>query len=201
MMYFNLFLTITMSYFLSINSFHFSGFTTQKQFSRVTMKATTSSEFKILPLVSKILVAGVLSFSSLPLNGILIAPAHASGKDFYLAEPSSTFLEEEKRTESLKKQQILTRQNWDALLEEFTLASAPPKREQALIKMKAFLRSIDTLPTGVKKIDLVKTCRAQKFNGKKIKPEWTKDVEIAYQALIQEWNRQANPKNPGDKTI
>ena len=193
-------LTIIASYFMTINSFRFIGSTFNTKpiiASRWTMKASISPEFKIQSLVSKLAVAGVLSFSSLP----YIAPVQAAVKGFYLTEPSSSFLEEEKRTDALRKQQTATRQSWDALVEEFTSAPVPPKREQALIKMKAFLKSIDTLPTGVKKLDLVKTCRAQKFNGKKVKPEWTKEVEIAYQALIQEWNRQANPKNPGDKTI
>lgn len=164
--------------------------------SRLTMKSNAVSDFNIPSFASKLLVAGALTLSSMPL-----APALAAINGYYLTEPTSSFVDEEKRSQALRKQQLAVRQNWDALIEEFTNAPNPPKREESLVKLKKLLKSIDTLPTGVKKQDLVKTCRAQKFNGKKVKPEWTKEVEIAYQSLIQEWNRQANPKNPGDKTI
>lgn len=53
----------------------------------------------------------------------------------------------------------------------------------------------------MKKLDLVKTCRVKKFEGKKIKKTWTKEVEIEYEAMIQQFNKQFYPKNPGDKTI
>jgi hypothetical protein len=48
--------------------------------------------------------------------------------------------------------------------------------------------------TGVKKHDFVKICRAKKFvTGRKTKANWSTEVEIEYQALIQEFNRKLVP--------
>jgi len=67
--------------------------------------------------------------------------------------------------------------------------------------MIAYLQSIQSIPQGVKKLEIVKLCRKKKFIGKKINPKWTKEVEIAYEAFIQEFNRQVLPNNRSETRI
>jgi hypothetical protein len=56
----------------------------------------------------------------------------------------------------------------------------------------------------VKKKDLVKLCRSKKYDEGSttrkpmLKAAWTKNVEIAYDNLILEFNRQMSPKSMGE---
>ena len=77
----------------------------------------------------------------------------------------------------------------------------PAETESIIKEMSAFLKSIKSIPTGVKKLEIVKLCRKKKFLGKKINPKWTKEVEIAYEAFIQEFNRQVLPDNKSENRI
>lgn len=142
-------------------------------------------------LIAKVLIAGLVAFPcTMPMY-----PTSSLAKTQYLVEPTQEFIEEEKRTAAMRIQQLEIRASWDNLVDEFVKSETPKQTETALINLRNLLQKIDTLPTGVKKLELVKTCRAKKFEGKKIKKSWTKDVEIAYQALIQQYNREANPKS------
>ena len=66
--------------------------------------------------------------------------------------------------------------------------------------MIGFLKESDDIPTGFTKKELVKRCRARKNMdlGKRKpvpRPEWTTKVEVQYQALIQQYNKNLNPAN------
>lgn len=55
------------------------------------------------------------------------------------------------------------------------------------------------VPRGVKKMDMVKAVRVKKYimEGRKmvLLPTWSTDAEIAYQALVLEFNKQMMPNN------
>jgi hypothetical protein len=145
-----------------------------------------------LKSISIVFITVGLLFS--PVLNPLISSSQAAQS--YLTEPTPEFLEEEKRTLNLRKEQLEIRKVWDSIIEEIKSSETPATTEASITKLNKLLQKIDTIPTGVKKLELVKVCRAKKFDGKKVKKTWTKEVEIAYQALIQQFNRQANPKNP-----
>ncbi|CAK9253184.1 unnamed protein product [Sphagnum jensenii] len=144
-------------------------------------------------------MSGALLLGTISASLVSPFPNPSIAAQSYLTEPTTDFLEEQQRTAELKKQQINIRKIWDSIIEEIKASDSPATTEAALKKLNKLLATIETIPTGVKKLDLVKTCRAQKFEGQgrkvRIKKTWTKDVEIAYEALIQQFNRQANPKN------
>ena len=125
------------------------------------------SKFNLNSALAKVAVTGTLIFSSLELT-LPIQNAMAATKQVYLAEPTQEFKDEEKRTSALRKEQIEIRKQWDSIVDEIKASDSPATTENALIKLKTLLRKIDTLPIGVKKLDLVKTCRAKKFEGNKM---------------------------------
>ena len=152
----------------------------------------------IKSVLIKTIAIGGLSLSTFPYYNY--GPA-ASNAAQYLKEPSDDFKEEMKRTAELRRKDLEIRKTWDSIVEDIKTSDEPSKTAASIKKLNVLLDKIQTIPTGVKKLDLVKTCRAKKFEGKKIKKTWTKEVEIEYEAMIQQFNRQFNPKNPGDKTI
>ena len=65
------------------------------------------------------------------------------------------------------------------------------------MQLKKIIDDLEGILVGITKRPVVKACRLKKFGefqgrGKK-KTYWTKDVEIAYQAFIQAYNRETNP--------
>lgn len=120
--------------------------------------------------------------------------ADAAGSQ-YLKDPTPDFKDEESRVAAFRDSQIQVRKSWDEIVARLEKSEVPEETEKILIELKSFLSKLADMPIGVKKRDFVKLCRAKKFNGKKIKPTWTTKVEIAYEALIQEINRQLNPVN------
>jgi hypothetical protein len=89
---------------------------------------------------------------------------------------------------------------WDSLLKklEDSAGDNPVETEAMLVSLIKFIEPLDGIPVGLKKRELVKVCREKKFANekkRKIKPAWTKECEIAYQALIQLFNKKVLPNN------
>lgn len=140
-----------------------------------------------------------------PLILTVIAPfAAAAAQKKYLTEPTADFKAEMARTAALEDTRAKLRAAWDALTARFEAAQTSSDLENVLIGMKDYLVSNGSVPPGYKKIELVKMCRQRKMltpdnkRSKKTKPDWTTPVEIAYQALIQEFNKQLLPNNKPD---
>jgi hypothetical protein len=128
----------------------------------------------------------------------------SSNAPTYLKEPTAEFKDELARVEAFNKYQAKVRSRWDAIIAKFEASSTPEELEANLKAMNALLVEIQSVPTGVKLPQLVKTCRLKKFadkKGRKRKEEWTTKVEIAYQALILEFNREISPNNKVDKPL
>ena len=152
-----------------------------------------------LPRVAKLvsaLVAGICS------TGILVDPSLAAGtgNKNYLKEPTSEFRDEEKKVADFNKAQAKIRQEWDAIIARLENSNDAATTEAAIKDLKGVLTKYDQgIPAGVKKNELVKTARSKKYilkGRKQIQlPTWSVDAEIAYQALIQEFNRQVLPNN------
>ena len=91
------------------------------------------------------------------------------------------------------------RKDWDAILDKFLATDEPEALAKGLDDLTATMKKIEGIPVGVRKVELVKTIRKKKgyLEGRKqIRyPYWTKDVEIAYQAMILEFNKRLVPNN------
>lgn len=120
--------------------------------------------------------------------------ANAKGPQ-YLTEPTEEFKDEEARVAAFQAEQQRIRKEWDRIVDRLATSDDPKVTAQLLRDLKSFLVNIQDMPVGVKKRDLVKLCRGKKFNGRKIKPNWTKEVESEYEILIQEINRRLVPVN------
>jgi len=114
----------------------------------------------------------------------------------YLTEPTKEFKDEEQKVIDFNTSQSVIRQRWDAVLEKFSSTESSELLEGYLNDLTQFLQVNGDIPVGVKKAALVKTCRKKKFiSGRKIQNYWTTKVVIAYQRLIQEFNRKVSPDN------
>ena len=118
-----------------------------------------------------------------------------------MTDPTEEFREEEKRVAAFNSEQAKIRAKWDFIVERLEASESPSETESIIKEMSAFLKDIKGIPTGVKKLSIVKVCRKKKFVGKKINPKWTKEVEIAYEAFIQEFNRQVAPDNRSETRL
>ena len=119
----------------------------------------------------------------------------------YLKEATPAFVEDKARALKYEADGKKVRKVWDGLLAKLEAAQSAEELEVTLGDMKKMLKGMPyQIPAGAKKIDLVKTARQKKFlnpasKSKKTKPAWTTNVEIEYQALIQQWNRNFSPDN------
>ena len=129
---------------------------------------------------------------------LLSTSTAVSARSEFLKEPTEDFKAETAKTQGLALKEKKIRTDFDALIKKFidtpesdALENNPTEKNlRALIN---FLKPLDGVPSGIKKIDIVKPCRAKKFSNPKrreIKKTWTKECEIAYQELIQLFNRK-----------
>jgi len=140
---------------------------------------------------------------------LLASPRAGQAKGLqYLKEATPEFTAEMARSAKLGAEQKKQRAAWDGLLVKLEAGSSPEELEATLRELRKVLISMPAqIPSGAKKIDLVKTARAKKFlnpdnkRSKKTKPWWTTPVEIEYQALIQQWNKNFMPDNRFEEQI
>ncbi len=125
----------------------------------------------------------------------------SNGKATYLVEPTAEFKDEEKRTKELRLAEMKVRKEWDAVIEKLSRSETAIDKEANIRGLINVLKPLDGVPSGVQKQEFVKLCRSLKFvnpeqkRSKKTLPTWTKDVEIAYQELIQLYNKKMLPDN------
>ena len=121
-----------------------------------------------------------------------------------LDQPTAEFLEEVKNAAAKKEADLKVRKEWDIIIEKLIKSGTAEGKENALKDLTSLLRKYNNgIPTGVKKIEVVKLCRSLKYDDplskrKKTLPTWTTPVEIAYEAFIQEFNKQITPKSASD---
>lgn len=119
----------------------------------------------------------------------------------YLVEPTAEFKDEEKRTKELILAESKIRNQWDNAIEKLRRSETSIEKEANIRGLINVLNPLDGIPSGVQKSQLVKLCRSLKFvnpeqkRSKKTLPTWTKEVEIAYQELIQLYNKKMLPDN------
>lgn len=150
--------------------------------------------------------AGVLSSAMLGLFGVQKVANAAKMRDGeYLKEPTAAFKEEMANTKAMNARQTKEREKWDTLFTKFENSKTTDELEASLKALIVYLKSLDGVPTGFSKAELVKRCRARRNDESKKrrkpvpKEEWTTPVEIQYQALIQSWNKAMTPENMADK--
>lgn len=123
--------------------------------------------------------------------------ALADSKGNYLVEPTAEFKEEEARNAQLMQRERKIRADWDVMYGRLKNSNDAETSAKTLEDMYTFIKPLDGIPTGVKKTDLVRTCRKLKYKDPKklrgILPTWTTPVEIAYEKLIKEINQKMAP--------
>lgn len=144
--------------------------------------------------ISKIAFGVITSVSSIPMI------SNAANKGFYLIEPTEEFKDEEKKVKDFGASRNKIRQKWDQILEKFKSTTKSEELASSLRELTKVIEDINDIPTGVKKTELVKVIRAKKFQESKKRkkdtfPYWTTDVEIAYNDLIRQYTKSANPDN------
>jgi hypothetical protein len=120
-----------------------------------------------------------------------LAGAKVSGT--YLSQPTSEFKDELTKVAEFNKKQKLIRDKWESYLVAIESTEEPVELVKNLQGMRKIIDDLNGIPVGVTKRAFVKRCHAKKFTGKKRNTFWNKDVEIAYEALIQEYNKETNP--------
>jgi len=144
------------------------------------------------------------------LASLLLVPQLAnarSSSSSSLKEASPEFLADRAKQEKFEADGRKTRAVWDGLITKLGSSTTSAELEGTLRDMRKMLVSMPLqIPFGSKKIDFVKVAREKKFlkpgsKSKKTKPEWSTAVEIEYQALIQQWNKNVNPDNRSEETI
>ena len=135
-----------------------------------------------------------------------VADARSSSSS-YLKEATPDFVADKAKQEKFEAEGKKVRAVWDGLLAKLEAATTADELEATLREMRKLLVNMPyQIPLGAKKIDLVKTARNKKFlrpgsKSKKTKPEWATKVEIEYQALINQWNKNFNPDNRVEESI
>ena len=101
-------------------------------------------------------------------------------------ETTAEFKDEEKKVAEFKAEQQKIRKSWDEIIARLEGSDNPVTTEACIRDLTAVLVKYNAgIPSGVKKLELVKTIRAKKYimvgKKQKILPTWSKDSEIAYQ--------------------
>ena len=147
---------------------------------------------KVLPAGLSILIATCMS--PIVVSAVGVSKGSSEKVVQYLKDPTDEFKSEEALNAAFRTEQLKKRKSWDEIIEKLEKSQDSDSILTSLKQMKGWL-TVNGVPVGVKKMEVVKLCRSIKFNGKKIKPIWTTDVEIAYVSFIQEFNRQLSPDN------
>jgi hypothetical protein len=127
---------------------------------------------------------------------LLQAPkfSHAQ-EDAYLTEPTTAFQQAAVKEAAFRAEQSRIRKAWDELFSRLSNTDSADESTKTLRDMNVFLKGIDGLPSGVKKRDVVRVCRPKKFDGFKILPTWTLEVEEAYERVLREFDIKTTPQN------
>ena len=113
--------------------------------------------------------------------------------DQYLVEPTDSFKEQEAKSAAFEENRRQIRRKWDDIYYRLVSSEEPKAITDALNKMTEFILKLSDIPAGVKKKDIVKLCRKKKFNGYKILPNWTIEVEDAYERFTKVFDRARLP--------
>ena len=181
---FSLVLVVLMSFFMNIQAFK-SGPRVASMRSMHLQSTTDSQPISIQTNAKKFSTAALPFFATLLTSG-LIAKAAGTGSGGFLVEPTAEFKDEEKKVADFKAQQQKIRKSWDDVIAKLEGSDNPITTETCIKDLTAILVKYNAgIPSGVKKLELVKTIRAKKYimvgKKQKILPTWSKDSEIAYQ--------------------
>lgn len=117
----------------------------------------------------------------------------------YLTEPTEKFQAELAKGQQYDEYRAKIKLAFQNLFKDFEAAEKPEDLIKTLTAMETYLSKINDMPTGIRKKEIVRICRAKKFiiipNVKKPKPQpnWTEEVERAYVKLILTVDRLLAP--------
>ena len=164
----------------------------------------TAGQVEASKRVGALLSVAPALFSSLLLPKLVNARSSSAAS---VKEATPAFVEDKAKALKFEADAKRIRSQWDGLLVKLEGSQTPEELQGTLRDMRKLLIAMPyQIPYGSKKSDLVKTARQQKFlkpgsKSKKTKPSWTTPVEIEYQALIQQWNKNFNPDNRAEESI
>ena len=191
--YFSFMLVALTSLMVETNSFQLSS--TRFQGNRFNLAPVMMSQSKdsLEPVsiqdISRRGSTAVLPFLATLLATGLAAHAAGTGSGGFLTEPTAEFKDEEKKVADFKAQQQKIRKSWDEVIAKLEASDNPTVTESSIRDLTAILTKYNSgIPSGVKKLELVKTIRAKKYvmvgKKQKILPTWSKESEIAYQVTL-----------------
>ena len=186
-----------------LNLLHQSRLVQQRTATKMHAVQTDSAPGSSRAGAGKALTAAAATLPAL-LAGLLAPRAADAALQTFLKEPTADFVAENEKVAKFAAEQVKVRKAWDVLVANFEKSESPADLEAAVRAMRIFLIKMPSqIPAGVKKQELVKTCRKKKLIGKsrKSQPNWTTKVEIEYQALIQQFNKNFNPDNRTEEKI
>ena len=181
------------SLMVGTNSFQLSSTRFQSNRMKATSVEMTQSRDSLEPVsmqdISRRASTAVLPFLATLLATGLAAQAVGTGSAGFLTEPTAEFKDEEKKVADFKAQQQKIRKSWDEVIAKLEASDSPAITESSIRDLTAILTKYNSgIPSGVKKLELVKTIRAKKYvmvgKKQKILPTWSKESEIAYQVII-----------------
>lgn len=178
------------SLMVATNSFQLSPTRFQGNKANVASLMMSQSKGSLEPVsiqdISRRASGAVLPFLATLLATGLAAQAAGTGSGGFLTEPTAEFKDEEKKVADFKAQQQKIRKAWDEVIAKLEASDNPTVTESSIRDLTAILTKYNSgIPSGVKKLELVKTIRAKKYvmvgKKQKILPTWSKESEIAYQ--------------------
>lgn len=170
---------VLVSFILNIHAF-------QSIATRVTVSTTSTvlqtSRDSLQPVsiqngAKRLSTAALPFFTALLTSGLIARAA---------VETTAEFKDEEKKVAEFKAQQQKIRKSWDDIIAKLEASDNPVTTESCIRDLTAVLVKYNAgIPSGVKKLELVKMIRSKKYvmvgKKQKILPTWSKDSEIAYQ--------------------
>lgn len=172
----------------TVDSFRIVQFKQQGIMSSTRRKVANDQQLEPISIQenAKRVSSAIFPFFATMLTAGLAARAAGTGDASFLTEPTPEFKDEEKKVADFKAQQQKIRKSWDEVISKLEASDSPAITEACIRDLTAILTKYNSgIPSGVKKLELVKTIRAKKYvmvgKKQKILPTWSKDSEIAYQ--------------------
>jgi alpha-galactosidase len=182
-------LVVIVSLLMKIDSFRIM-ISKQQDFTSSSRLMVANDQQQLEPISiqrsAKRVSSAMLPFFATLLTAGLAVRASGTGDAGFLTEPTLEFKDEEKKVADFKAQQQKIRKSWDEVISKLEASDSPVTTEACIRDLTAILTKYNSgIPSGVKKLELVKTIRAKKYvmvgKKQKILPTWSKDSEIAYQ--------------------
>ncbi len=102
----------------------------------------------------------------------------------------------QEKSKAFYQKEESTKRAWDAIFSKLVSAHSSADNERYLTELTSFLVSVEDLPAGLTKSDIVQAVQPKKYvvtSRKRVAPQWTVEEEMAYRDLIATFTRKITP--------